>query len=856
MSLYTEKGKYIFVSYANEDKEQALPIAENMNLAGFCVYCHESEAESSFSIDEKLANSGAVLACVSPNSIDSVKARREINYVLDNQKELLVIYLRDINSKYGLGKELNPLPSLYRSHYVSEISLMNEILKAPILQKYKMIGANIGISNNFLSKNKRKKACKVGNTVKFGSYQQNGAVKEAIEWQVLDVKDEKALLITKYALDCKKYHETTEDITWENCSLRKWLNGEFLNEVFSESEKAMIPTVMISADKNPLYDTNPGNVTCDQLFLLSISEAKKYFKNDNAQMCKPTKFAISNGAYSDETHGNGRWWLRSPGKYPNNDAYIDSFGSVFSYGANIESGLISVRPVLWVDLNIFENDFEDGTVKVPPTSIQNTSTPPTNKNISSKSVNTPPTSAPIPKQNTNTPPKNVSGTSKNTSQSSTKATTSTNSTGIQTLYKIGDAVKFGTYWQNGTDKEPIEWQILEIKDEKALLLSKFGLDSQRYHSKKRDITWEECTLRKWLNEDFLNAAFSDKEKQMIPTVTVSADKNPSHPTNPGKVTQDKIFLLSISETKKYFASDNERKCRFTEFAKKNGGKRSSPNSDCDWLLRSPGYAQNTSAHVTLSGYVTDMGNFVSVFPYAVRPAMWVDLKSLGQKPLSSQIPAAHAVPAKSATFLIEQKRLQKQCKVGNTVKFGTYQQNGVNREAIDWEVLDVKDGKALVISKYGLDEKPYNTIRTNVTWETCSLRKWLNEDFLNNAFSELQKQMIPTVTVSADKNPSYSTNPGNATQDKIFLLSIPEATKYFSSSDARKCKLTAFAKRNGALSSSDGNCCWWLRSPADDQRSATYVYNDGNIRKGGVVGNLVDNDYHAVRPAMWIDLNA
>lgn len=193
---------------------------------------------------------------------------------------------------------------------------------------------------------------------------------------------------------------------------------------------------------------------------------------------------------------------------------------------------------------------------------------------------------------------------------------------------------------------------------------------------------------------------------------------------------------------------------------------------------------------------------------------------------------------------------------GEYIKFGAYEQdnNTANgKEDIEWLVLEVKDGKALVISKYALDCKPYNTSYTDVTWETCTLRKWLNNDFLGAAFSAEEKAMIPTVTVSADKNPEYSTNPGNATQDQVFLLSITEANTYFSSDSARQCKPTKYAVANGALESHIGNCCWWLRSPGYDQDFAANVYYVGDVLDYGI---YVDRVYCAVRPALWIDLNS
>jgi hypothetical protein len=208
----------------------------------------------------------------------------------------------------------------------------------------------------------------------------------------------------------------------------------------------------------------------------------------------------------------------------------------------------------------------------------------------------------------------------------------------------------------------------------------------------------------------------------------------------------------------------------------------------------------------------------------------------------------------------------KVAKVGDYVFFGAYEQdNNISnvKKDVEWLVLKVKDGKALLISKYALDCKPYDTSYTDVTWETCTLRKWLNDDFLGTAFSDDEKAMIPTVTVSADKNPDYSTNPGNATQDQVFLLSITEANKYFSSNSARQCEPTDYAIANGAyVSSSNGNCWWWLRSPGNYQRYAAFVDDDGDVYEDGYnVGGVyesgipVHNDDLVVRPALWIDLN-
>ena len=195
-------------------------------------------------------------------------------------------------------------------------------------------------------------------------------------------------------------------------------------------------------------------------------------------------------------------------------------------------------------------------------------------------------------------------------------------------------------------------------------------------------------------------------------------------------------------------------------------------------------------------------------------------------------------------------------KVGDIITFGSYEQDNDlenGKEPIEWQVLDVQDGKALVISKYGLINKPYNVAMTNITWETCTLRKWLNNEFINSVFSSKERDMIITTKLSNPDNPKYGTNGGNDTEDKVFLLSINEANKYFSSDEERKCKPSVYAKEKGIRIADNGNCWWWLRSPGNYQDCAADVYADCRVAENG---GMVNSDSIAVRPALWIDLLA
>ncbi len=196
----------------------------------------------------------------------------------------------------------------------------------------------------------------------------------------------------------------------------------------------------------------------------------------------------------------------------------------------------------------------------------------------------------------------------------------------------------------------------------------------------------------------------------------------------------------------------------------------------------------------------------------------------------------------------------KNIKAGDTYTFGSYEQdndiaNGA--EDIEWLVLDRQEDKILIISKYGLDAKPYNKEKIDITWENCTLRSWLNDDFYNTAFSSDEKKAVAETSVSADKNPKYDTNPGNSTTDNVFLLSITEANKYFSSDSARQCEPTDYAVANGAYTSDSGTCWWWLRSPGCVQDYAACVNDHGTVR---VYGYYVYYDCGCVRPALWINL--
>ena len=218
------------------------------------------------------------------------------------------------------------------------------------------------------------------------------------------------------------------------------------------------------------------------------------------------------------------------------------------------------------------------------------------------------------------------------------------------------------------------------------------------------------------------------------------------------------------------------------------------------------------------------------------------------------------------------RKVKKQWEVtqtGKCIVFGHYPQtkDGKDNTPIEWLILERDGLNALVVSKYGLDAQPYNISCTDVTWEKCTLRTWLNDTFYNKAFSADEQAAILTTNVDNSKSQCYSgwnTSGGNNTQDKVFLLSYAEANKYFgvtynnSSNTKSRVAPTAYAiaqgtGKNSSYKTVDGIDAgwWWLRSPGPYPDRAAYVLTDFSLHYIGVRG-----DSGSVRPALWVNIES
>ena len=200
-------------------------------------------------------------------------------------------------------------------------------------------------------------------------------------------------------------------------------------------------------------------------------------------------------------------------------------------------------------------------------------------------------------------------------------------------------------------------------------------------------------------------------------------------------------------------------------------------------------------------------------------------------------------------------------KVGSIIPFGDY----------GWRVLDVQNGKALILSEKIIEKRGYHEVSASPTWEKCSLRYYLNET-LCNKFNTSDKTRIAETRVTNRANPWYKTDGGSNTNDRIFLLSLEEVVKYFGDSGqlAKRPHVQNFPgssywvdvydindQYNSARITIDETgtaLCWWLRSPGESAGRAAFVKDDGVIGVTGRMVNYVSDGMAGVRPALWLNL--
>ena len=187
--------------------------------------------------------------------------------------------------------------------------------------------------------------------------------------------------------------------------------------------------------------------------------------------------------------------------------------------------------------------------------------------------------------------------------------------------------------------------------------------------------------------------------------------------------------------------------------------------------------------------------------------------------------------------------------VGDTIAFGRYEQdnntsNGA--EPIEWLVLDRDGDRALLLSQQVLDAQPFCESSAEAEWNTSDVRAWLNDAFLNAAFSAEAQEKLEEMYAGDDA----------VGTDRVFLLSSADEGRYFQSDEARIAFPTTYALAQGApvdAENSEGGCQWWLRTVMEgDARGVACIAPSGSdammlLWEGG-------SPKSGVRPAIWVRL--
>lgn len=523
---------------------------------------------------------------------------------------------------------------------------------------------------------------------------------------------------------------------------------------------------------------------------------------------------------------------------------------------------------------------------------------------------------------------------------------------------------YGIYTVYWFKYEPIRWRTLSAINDELFLMAENILDVQAYNQVSAEVSWETCTMRSWLNNDFYTTAFNSLEKARINTSTVINPNNPWYGASGGNTTNDKVFLLSYGEAtnSEYgfsigISNDSARRAQGSDFSKSQG--LSCDSSVGSWWLRSPGLSTWTAGKIGINGDVEKFGDNVNPNYYGARPVCKIKLTFNGSQitfntdggspvedivgsvgdyitwplyPTKAGFTFAGWEPALPDTFPSGGLAVTAKWVIKEIVEFGSYPQTRVTDEGlittlnacelaadntveyagakyqrlyftqyttyydemstnpdeslqddngyyidtvywfeiepIQWRVLSNTDGELFVVAENILNSKAYNQAMTNITWETCPLRTWLNNNFYDTAFSAAEQAKIVTSTVINEDNPWNGLLGGNDTNDKVFLLSYSEVMNPAHGFSSDYYGINVVDPTRSAIGTDFSLSCglyaiqqvpypayglWHLRSPGITQASSGFVgWGGGDMNFDGGNGILT---YIGVRPAMKIVLS-
>ena len=389
----------------------------------------------------------------------------------------------------------------------------------------------------------------------------------------------------------------------------------------------------------------------------------------------------------------------------------------------------------------------------------------------------------------------------------------------------GNVVELGDL--NGN---PVEWYVLVVDDGKALLLSRDVLESRQFSSVNTPL-WYDSETRSYLNDTLIYELFDADEGGLISTQKIYDPASPySFSGLPGLSSYDRIFLLSYQEAEQLLPSDNLR------------------SASEDWWLRTSYSNIDHNHYVGADGNMHAWAEDTEI--RGIRPAMWIRTNSADGivKLVDDSVWSFDAEVEDDGVF-----------GVGDVMQLGSYEQdndetNGA--EALDWQVLEVSGTTATLITKYGIDVQNYHSAESSVDWGDTSLRAWLNDTFMNTAFSaEEQDMLIRTKVENFDTDAaanslmySWMIDPV-VSEDLVWLLDIDEANRYFPEEQDKLVYPTKYAAARGVTTNNMGYAQWLLRTDKNYENRVDVIFP----YRGGLSVALPGSS-SAVRPVIKVDL--
>ncbi len=403
----------------------------------------------------------------------------------------------------------------------------------------------------------------------------------------------------------------------------------------------------------------------------------------------------------------------------------------------------------------------------------------------------------------------------------------------------GDVVLFGKYEQDNNltnGAEPIEWEVLKKDDGKVLLVSRYILDFLQNNSdsmKKRSSDnfnrqyQDNFCLREWLNKSFYYTVFSEDEQKRILTVANNYSDNSFYDLKLArKIDYDRVFPLNIDDIFDFYRFSGSDGTYYEHFSTQliidaSPYAVSVHDSVCKeehsityekqsylfnylgypmeynnkvgyrWWLRTPGVRGIGGIRIVegyggVGGYYSKPGTDEEI---GVRPAIWISLN--GEKSIyDSKMETENDYTIvdnitrlcnwdyiESYNYYEGTKELSDDIAVGDVVRLGSYEQDCLKngKEPIAWEVLDIDNGTALLVSRYVIDAWDISP-NENKSWNNSEVRNKLNQDFYDSAFNESEKTRI---IESKNYTSVKDSEEGEYSEDRVFLLSIPEIKKYY-----------------------------------------------------------------------------